>query len=59
MNAKESIVFMFKVHLPHAQAILQSHSQPQSALTDYNFSNPRGCGGTSAGRSEKCKVYRK
>ena len=36
---------MFKVHLPHAQAILQSHSPSQVTLTNFNFSNP-----TSAGR---------
>ena len=61
MNAKESIVFMLNVHIPHAQAILQSHSPPQVALTDFNFFNPGevGGGGTSAGRLEKCKVYRK
>ena len=37
MNAIEK-----KVHLPNAQAILQSHSPPQVALTNFNFSNPGG-----------------
>ena len=36
-NAKESIVFMFKVHFPHAQAIFQSHSPSQVALTNQLF----------------------
>ena len=40
MNVKESIVFMFKVHLPHA--ILQSHLPSQVTLTNFNFSNPGG-----------------
>ena len=44
MNAKESTVFMFKVHLPHVHAILQSYLLSQVTLT-----NPGG-GGTSAGR---------
>ena len=44
MNAKESKVFMFKVHLPNAQAILQSHSPSQVALTNFNFSNSGGGG---------------
>ena len=44
MNAKECIVFMFKVHLPHAQAIVQSHSPSQAALTNFNFSNSEGGG---------------
>ena len=39
MNARK------KVHLPFAQTILQSHSSPQVALTDFNFSNPVGGGG--------------
>ena len=42
MNAKESIVFMFEVHLPHAQPIVQSHSPSQVNLTHFNFSNPGG-----------------
>ena len=42
---------MFKVHLPHAQTILQSHSPSQVALTNLTF--PIGGGGTSAGRSAK------
>ena len=52
IEKKESIVLMFKVHLPHAQAILQSHSPLQVALTNQLF---QSCGrrgeGTSAGRS--------
>ena len=34
MNAKESIVFMFKIHLAHAHAILQSHLPSQVTLTN-------------------------
>ena len=36
---------MFKVHLPHAQAIVQSHSPSQTALTNFNFFNSGGRGG--------------
>ena len=36
---------MFKVHLSHAQAILQSHSPSQVTLTNFNFSNPEVGGG--------------
>ena len=46
MNAKESIVFMFKVHLPHGQAIVQSHSPSQTPLTNFNFFNSGGGGYT-------------
>ena len=54
MNSKEYIVFMFKVHHPHAQATVNcAISLPQVTLTNFNFSNPWGGGGTS----EKCKVY--
>ena len=40
---------MFKVHLPHGQAMLQSHSPSQVALTNQLFQSWGGS--TSAGRS--------
>ena len=36
----QSVVFMFKVHLPHAQAILQCHLPSEVTLTNFNFPNP-------------------
>ena len=47
-NAKESIVFMFKAHLPHAQEILQSHSPSQVTLTNQLFQS-WGWGGVGVG----------
>ena len=41
---------MFKAHLPSAQAILQSHSPSEVALTNQLFQS-REVGDTSAGRS--------
>ena len=42
---------MFQVHLPHAQAILQSHSPSQVALTNQLYLSWGVGGGVSAGRS--------
>ena len=55
MNAKESIVFMFKVHLPYAQATGNcAISLTITNCSNFNFFNPGGGGGggqgTSAGR---------
>ena len=36
-----------KVHVPYAQAILQSHSPSEVTVTNFNFSNPERGGGTS------------
>ena len=50
MNAKEYIVFVFIIPKHKQQSIVQSHSPSQDALTNFNFSNHGGGGGTPAGR---------
>ena len=50
MNAKESIVFIFKVHLPYAHAILLTITSHSNQLQFFQSSGWGG-GGTSAGRS--------